>query len=152
MKTIIVKPIMMVIVVIALVHYALYLKTGEIPWKRWQVPDISLPAVFSKSVPQAKNLLPGTKTRVYTWVDENGVTHYSQEPPPADVAVRELEVDSANINVMQSVAITSADEPPTASPVGNFGAGENTPLQKAQEAAALLEARDANQKKILDSL
>lgn len=152
MKTIIVKSIMMVIVVIAMVHYALYLKTGRIPWEGWQGPNISLPRSLPKSLPQAKNLLPGTKTRVYTWVDGNGVTHYSQEPPPANVSGRELEVDSASVNVMQSVAIPPPDEAEAGPAAGNFGTGEKTPLQKTQEAAALLEARDAKQKKILDSL
>ncbi|MCE9854304.1 DUF4124 domain-containing protein [Shewanella chilikensis] len=33
-------------------------------------------------------------TPIYTWVDENGVTHYSQEPPPQRQAT---ELDSQNL-------------------------------------------------------
>ncbi|GAB1146083.1 hypothetical protein AYI74_21620 [Shewanella algae] len=33
-------------------------------------------------------------TPIYTWVDENGVTHYSQEPPPQQQAT---ELDSQNL-------------------------------------------------------
>lgn len=147
MKTIIAKSIMMVIVIIAMVHYALYLKTGRIPWEGWQTPKLSLPTDLAK----AKNVLPGSKTRVYTWVDDNGVTHYSQEPPPAHITGRELEVDAANVNVMQSVAVPERDDEVRTQ--GTItGGGERTPLEKAQEAAALLEAREMKQKKILDSI
>lgn len=151
MKTVIIKSVMLVFIVIGLVHYALYLKTGRLPWAGWQGPQLSLPA----SLPSVGKLAPSSKTEVYKWVDENGVVNYSQEPPPANTDGQVLVVD-ANTNVIQGIKLTQ--ESPAAAPasvlIGDSAAGgnEKTPIEKAQEAKALLEARDRAQKSILDSL
>lgn len=153
MKTLIVKCVMMVIIVIGLVHYALYLKTGQLPWQSPMLGNLvteTLPAISLESVK------PGSdKTRVYKWVDEQGVVNYSQEPPPDQANTEMLEIDP-DVNLIQGTPVTA----PVAAPrprsvlIGDSSSseGSQTPIEKAQAAKALLEARDREQKKILDSL
>lgn len=158
MKSAIIKSFMVVFIVIALVHYALYLRTGRLPWGESSpgMPSFSksLPTSLPKSLPTVESLTSGGKTQVYKWVDENGVIHYSQEPPPeeAQAQAQSLELDPANLNVM---AAPVPQEAPASSPVvggpSSFDDGK-TPIEKAREAAELLQARDQAQKKMLDSL
>lgn len=151
MKTLIVKSIMMLVVIVGLIHYALYLKTGQLPWGTdWKGPSLSVPV----SLPSVDNMLPSSKTRVYKWVDEHGVVNYSQEPPPANLQGQTLEVDS-NVNIIQGTPLPepSDDSPrPRSVLLGEPGGEEMTPIEKAIEAKELLEARDREQKKMLDSL
>jgi hypothetical protein len=158
MKTIVIKSIMVVIIVIAMVHYALYLKTGRLPWADGRGPSISLPGMPDLNMQRVQELVPSSKTRVYKWVDENGVLNYSQEPPPANVEGQVVEVD-ANVNIIQSTPVPAPESDqaqgrPRSIFIGEGGTGaeEKTPVEKAQEVKELLEARDREQKKILDSL
>jgi hypothetical protein len=155
MKTAIVKSLMVVVVVIAMVHYALYLKTGRLPW---DTGVLNKP--LSAGLPQVsldKMLPTSSKTKVYKWVDEQGVTNFSQEPPPAAIASEVLEVD-ANVNLIQSTPVMSELKATAARPrsilIGDSsnGTAEMSPIEKAQAATAALEARNHEQKKILDSL
>lgn len=159
MKTVIIKSIMVVIIVIAMVHYALYLKTGKLPWAGGGGSGISLPITLPDiGIQGVQKLVPSSKTRVYKWVDERGVLNYSQEPPPANLEGQVVEVDG-NINIIQSTPVPPADADhspsrPRSTLIGEAGAfdAEKTPIEKAQEVKALLEARDREQKKILDSI
>jgi hypothetical protein len=161
MKTLIVKSIMMIIIIVAMVHYALYLRTGKLPWSGWQGETISLPTslpILPTSLSNAEDMLPSSKTRVYKWVDEQGVLNYSQEPPPASITSKAMDVD-ANVNLIQGTPLPQIEESDTSSRprsvlLGESGYGEEeqTPIEKAEEARALLEEREKEMKKILDSL
>lgn len=152
MKSAIIKSFMVVFIVIALVHYALYLRTGRLPWGESSPGMPSFSKSLPTSLPSVESLTSGGKTQVYKWVDENGVIHYSQEPPPEEAQAQSLELDPANLNVM---AAPVPQEAPASSPVvggpSSFDDGK-TPIEKAREAAELLQARDQAQKKMLDSL
>jgi hypothetical protein len=153
MKAVIVKCAMLVVIIISLVHYALYLKTGQLPW---QSPMLS--NVLSESLPVMKlesAKLGSGKTQVYKWIDEQGVLNYSQEPPPATVTSEVLEVDP-NVNLIQG---TSPSAPVTATRPQSILIGDSTtneqpqtPIEKAQAAKALLEARNREQQEVLDRL
>lgn len=158
MKTVIIKSIMLIVVVIGLVHYALYLKTGRLPWGSSGGPNLSLPASLSKaSLPTMDKVMPASTTKIYKWVDENGVLNYSQEPPPASANGELVEVN-ANVNIIQSTPVPTAEPTAAGRPksalIGNssLGDSEKTPVEKAQEAKDLLEAREREMKKILDNL
>lgn len=152
MKSAIIKSFMVVFIVIALVHYALYLRTGRLPWGESSPGMPSFSKSLPTSLPSVESLTSGGKTQVYKWVDENGVIHYSQEPPPEEAQAQSLELDPANLNVMAAPVPLEA---PASGPVGRepppFDDGK-TPIEKAREAAELLQARDQAQKKMLDSL
>lgn len=157
MKTLIIKSIMLVIIIVALGHYALYLKTGQLPWVNWQGPAISLPS-WPLSTEHTNSILPSSKTKIYTWVDEQGVLNYSQESPPANLASKEIEVDG-NINLMQATPLpkpSNADTPTGRRSLllgdGSPSDDARSPIEKAEDARALLEAREQEMKKILDTL
>jgi len=150
MKSAIIKAFMLLFVVIGLVHYALYLRTGRLPWADGSpgVPSISLP----KSLPRLDSPISGGKTQVYKWVDENGVIHYSQEPPPDGTQAQSLELDPADVNrIPAPVPQETLAATPTANGPAVLDDGK-TPIEKAREAAELMKARDQAQQKILDSL
>ena len=55
-------------------------------------------------------------TTIYKWVDKDGVTHFSQEPPPADIQTAE-QLDSSRLEPARigSVAPTTPTAPSSAS-------------------------------------
>lgn len=153
MKAVIVKCLMMLVIIVGLVHYALYLKTGQLPWQSPMLNNVlseSLPALPLESVKRGSG-----KTQVYKWVDEQGVLNYSQEPPPATVTSEVLEVDP-NVNLIQGTPPSApiAATRPHSILIGDSTTNEQpqTPIEKAQAAKALLEARNREQQKVLDSL
>src|SRR5690606_4747474 len=90
-----------------------YLKTGRLPWDSGV-----LNSPLSAGLPSVSldTMLPiSSKTTVYKWVDEQGVTNFSQEPPPAAVTSEVLEVD-ANVNLMQSTPVMSESQATAARP------------------------------------
>ena len=162
MKTLFVKSIMLLVVIVGLIHYALYLKTGQLPWgDGWKGPNLPTPSSLPgiDSLLSVDNLAPSSKIRVYKWVDEHGVVNYSQEPPPANLQGQTLEVDS-NVNIILGMPLpepgsSTDNQRPRSVLLGEAGESaeaEKTPIEKAIEAKELLEARDLEQKKILDSL
>ena len=175
MKKIICKSIALLVVVIGLVNYLVYLKTGQMPVKEfvssardfsWSLPDmpqISLPESIQKLGNSATDMLPENQTRIYKWTDAHGVVHYSEEPP-LDIPAQEMLIDP-NTNVVKGLA---PEEFVKINPQNSLGGGayligddsagepgintESPPLEQAIKAKELLEQRNQQQQKILDTL
>ena len=81
------------------------MQTGKLPF---DFTNIKAPSLSSLS---PSNLNPlGQKATVYKWVDENGVTQFSTEPPPeANQQAEVLELDARDVNTMQAVEIPAKD-------------------------------------------
>lgn len=104
MKWLLVKLVMMAVVMVGLLNYALYLKTGQSPlanidWSmpKIKVPDVSLPDV---KMPDFGGDTEGEIATVYKWVDDDGVINYSQTKPPGVNQFDTMEVDP-NTNLVQ---------------------------------------------------
>lgn len=76
MKSLIIKCIIMVMLALGVSNYLIYIKTGKMPFSfdRFNAPSFS-------ALPDVPKLIGGGKEQAYKWTDENGVTHYSSEPP-----------------------------------------------------------------------
>jgi hypothetical protein len=67
--------------------------------KRARRPDIKLQCSFASPT----NAIPASAQTVKKWVDEDGVTHYSdQKPAGAGDGIREIEVPDANVTEFES--------------------------------------------------
>ncbi len=102
LKGLIFKMIAMVIVMVGISNYMLYIMTGRSPFDGFKLPSVS--DAIPNSIDDIKPSLGGKQT-VYKWVDENGVTQYSSEPPP-NQATTSLELDPET-NIIQSVEVPS---------------------------------------------
>lgn len=114
MKWLIVKVLMLAVVMVGMLNYALYLKTGQSPLSniQWGVPEVKLPEVkmpdislpdFTKS--------EGDVVTVYKWVDDQGVINYSQEQP---VRVGQFDIIAVdpNTNLVQGDSIPEPEVAP----------------------------------------
>ena len=154
MAKIILKMVVMLVVVVGVSNYALYIMTGKTPFStnNLKMPDISAPSVDS--------LVNGGKTTAYKWTDENGVVHYSSEPPPEHRQVEVLEVDP-NVNLVQGVEKKEeiagpgsqgpGSQPALDLPGGNVYSPENVQklIQDAKDVQQKLNERYKEQEKIV---
>ncbi len=154
MKSLIIKAIFMVITFAGISQYMLYLMTGKHPFSGVEAPTLSLePAKLRELAPI------GNKQTVYKWVDENGVTQYSSEPPPENVRTQTLELDP-RLNIVQGTEAPQAAEKPKsqppalALPEGPIYSPEtiNKLINDAQNVQNLLDERYQQQNKALKNL
>lgn len=161
-KKLVVKVTIMMVIMVGVGNYAVYLMTGKSPFStddikvpKLGVPKLEVPVLSNLSVPS----LPAQKETAYKWTDENGVVHYSTEPPEnQQAAVKKLEVDP-NQNVIQSVEIAEAkNQQTTAETAQNptiqspYSAGAAKKLiEDAKNVQNLLNERYEKQKRIIDS-
>ncbi|WNO10357.1 DUF4124 domain-containing protein [Teredinibacter sp. KSP-S5-2] len=98
MKKLIFKVVVMVAVMVGISNYMLYLITGKSPFSasNFKVPDVSS---VSSEIKKANPM--GNKETAYKWTDENGVVHYSSEPPPEQIAEK-MEVNP-DTNLVQGL-------------------------------------------------
>lgn len=149
MAKMIFKMVVMLVVVVGVSNYALYIMTGKTPFSAndLKMPDISAPSVDS--------LVNGGKTTAYKWTDENGVVHYSSEPPPEKQQVEVLEVDP-NVNLVQGIQKKEevpgpGSQPSLDLPSGNVYSPENVQklIQDAKDVQQKLNERYKEQEKIV---
>ena len=149
MAKMIFKMVVMLAVVVGVSNYALYIMTGKTPFSAndLKMPDISAPNVDS--------LVNGGKTTAYKWTDENGVVHYSSEPPPEQQQVEVLEVDP-NVNLVQGVQKKEevpgpGSQPALDLPGGNVYSPKNVQklIQDAKDVQQKLNERYQEQEKIV---
>lgn len=149
MAKIIFKMVVMLVVVVGVSNYALYIMTGKTPFSAndLKMPDISAPGVDS--------LVNGGKTTAFKWTDENGVVHYSSEPPPEHQQVEVLEIDP-NVNLVQGVQKKEevpgpGPQPALDLPSGNVYSPENVQklIQDAKDVQKKLNERYQEQEKIV---
>ena len=96
MGKLILKIAVMMFIVLGISNYMMYLTTGKSPFSF--SGKAALPELGS-----SKNLLPARKETAYRWRDENGVIHYSSEPPP-NAEAEKLEVDPST-NLIQGLEL-----------------------------------------------
>ncbi|QSX33040.1 DUF4124 domain-containing protein [Shewanella avicenniae] len=73
-------------------------------------------------------------TTIYKWVDKNGVTHFSQDPPPADQTVQQLDANSMEPQKIGTVAPERTNDTPATDP-----AAEKLRAQNAEQAKSICE-------------
>ena len=118
-------------------------------WRNWQNPTATI----------TPRINPSTTTEVYKWKDENGVTHYSSEEPPAHLLSQKLAVNP-NTNLIQGDR--SEPEPEQAQQESKQEPTIQGPLyhpdtikeltDKAKDVERLLQERAEQQEKILEGL
>jgi len=153
MKKMIFKALFMLLVVTGLSNYLIYLNTGQAPFT---IDSFKLDNI---SAPDLGNLAPQGDDTAYKWVDENGVTQYSSEPPPEHIRAQTLTIDpNTNLVAGTKPKEEKKDPPKTPSgaalPTGNIYKPEtiNKLMDDAKNVQTLLEDRKAQQDKVLDGL
>ncbi len=145
------KMVLMLAIVVGISNYMLYIMTGKTPFS---ASDIKMPDL---SAPDIKSIANGGKTTAYKWKDENGVIHYSSEPPPEQQQVEVLEVDG-NVNLVQGLReqeeIPGPSQNPEGTidmPSGNVYSPENIQklIRDAKEVQQKLNERYSEQEKIM---
>ena len=93
------KATLPLVAIAGVLSYGLYLKGGD-PMKMWSTVGNRLAGSIRESgantIQSVQSLNPvgqgsQTNTTVYTWVDENGTTHFGSNPPPG-VAARSMTI------------------------------------------------------------
>lgn len=159
----------MLFVVTGISSYMLYLTTGQHPLSHWkqQLSGFDLQNVKNSvsnlgeklpSLPVDGNNSLSSEQTVYKWVDENGVTQYSEEPPQEGVEKTELKLD-INTNIVQGTPVQQNDETDEASeevatanaPANLVPANTRQLIQDAQQVQELLKQRDQQMRETIDS-
>lgn len=148
MKKLIFKCIFVVVVALGASNYMMYIMTGKLPFSKDSLPSFDSPSMPSFSE---------AKTTAYKWTDENGVTHYSSEPPPDPAKLAEkMEVDP-NTNLIQGlreeseeVGEIASDQPAGPDFSGNIYSPEN--VKKLVEDAKAIQGQMDERAKALEDL
>jgi len=112
MGKLIFKAVALLVITVGMSHYGMYLMTGKSPLSDFSFSAPDIPSFSAPSLPQGRET-------AYKWTDENGVTHYSSEPPQNQQA-KAIEVDP-NTNLVQGMKIEpKAEKAPEASAQNNI--------------------------------
>ncbi len=176
MKMLIFKAILVVLIALGASNYLVYLQTGKAPFdfNDLQLPDmptdlipselpkvsLQLPDISLDSLKQDKPAANAGTDTIYKWVDENGVTQLSSEPPPAQQNAQILVVDP-NANVIQSAGQVSGpetdDKQATATAPSPLLQGQvyspsqvNKLMDDAKNVQQLLNDRYENQRRVIE--
>lgn len=132
-----IKTLVSMAIMIGISSYLLYLRTGQTPWsllgihsvsdlQRAATPELNLQQLADQALRKAGNLTDSAKSKVaditdaeilkpaapqqvYRWVDAQGVTHFSEQPPEGVTSVPvTLRPDR---NVIQGLPQAEADNP-----------------------------------------
>lgn len=134
-----IKTLLSMAIMIGISSYLLYLRTGQTPWgllgihsvsdlTRAATPELNLQQLADQALRQAGTLTdtardkvaditdaeilkPAAPQQVYRWVDEQGVTHFS-EMPPEGVAADTIAL-APDRNLIRGTPETSEPRPPT---------------------------------------
>ncbi|MFT5082355.1 MAG: hypothetical protein ACI9Y1_000380 [Lentisphaeria bacterium] len=165
MGKLIFKMVVMVVIFIGISNYMLYIMTGKLPF---DIRSISMPSFsvdeLMPSAPALGALSSGSDTEtVYKWVDENGVTQYSNEQPPqlgevnTEQSLKVLILDP-NENIIQAVKIPAKEEVKKKVapdlPTGNVYNPANVKklMDDAKNVKKLLDDRAKAQEKLLNDM
>ena len=102
------------------------------------------------------NVVTDEKVQVYRWRDENGVTQFSNTPPPAGMAAEQVVLDPDS-NLMQAVKKPEAEtkqvvQAETAVPNPYSVNGMEKVLEDARAVESMLQQRHEQQQKMLNDL
>ena len=155
MGKLIFKVVVMTAVFIGISNYILYVQTGKSPFDMASFmaggsSDDSQAAMDKLLGKPAKPV----KEEVYTWKDENGVTHFSKTKPLHMEEAEKLEVGE-NTNIMQSVPVNREKEAPktkvNTENIGYSPSNVQNLMKDAQNIEKLLQERYEEQTKAIDS-
>ncbi|PCK02945.1 MAG: hypothetical protein COA42_21605 [Alteromonadaceae bacterium] len=104
MNKLIIKVVFMVVFMVGLTSYMTYVQTGKSPFdfSNMSAPDISLNADSIKGLLPSGGGAESGKDVFYKWVDDDGLTQYTQVPPPEHIKAEVIALDP-NMNVIQGV-------------------------------------------------
>lgn len=144
-----------IFIAVAATHYLLYLKTGRMPdlsVPDFSLPDIRLPAVTLPfpSEDKAGSSAPLSDKPVYTWRDERGVLHFSENPPETGQA--DIFHSDRPVNLMNAVQVPASEANAPARHPQYSERESGSAIDRAIEARELLERRQAEQQRVLDRL
>ena len=112
MNKFVIKVIVLLAIMLGMSNYMMYIMTGKLPFDigSLKAPDLSL------EMPDLEDLNPSKltgsssgKSTIYKWVDENGVTVYSESPPPQQIESESITIDP-NANIVQATKITEKEK------------------------------------------
>lgn len=157
MIKIILKALIAVVVVIGLINYVSYLKTGKsiLNFNKIPVPEISFDASDIKQFVPSISKSKAEQGDLYKWVDSNGVTQYTQKPPAEHIKFDIISVNP-KANILPEVQ-TPADENSTDSKREQFTGLSKTPnnieqlIEDAKNVQEVLGNRAAQQEKEINS-
>lgn len=105
-------------------------------------PVINQESDVVKSLPDTPSTTESTPGKVYKWVDDNGLTHYGDQPPAKDMVPIDLPaiqiLDSIEVEAQQSPTPESAPITSTASPIPDYQLNITAP--KDNETLAMSDA------------
>ncbi len=105
MKMLLFKLFAVVVIVAGASNYLIYLKTGHMPLREWVADLKNMKAPSAEDVlDKVKDSAPigDKKVKIYTWKDENGQVHYSNQEEKAAKGAQEKMV-STKLNTIPSV-------------------------------------------------
>ncbi|SMF07382.1 protein of unknown function [Alteromonadaceae bacterium Bs31] len=150
MKKLIFKVLIAVVIMVGLSNYGLYLTTGKTPFA-----NMSFSSLFANtSLDDLKPELPKGNDTAYKWTDENGLVHYSSEPPSDSETAKRLDVDP-DVNMIQGIEpsspAASAPQAPQTPQLSNpySAEGIQQTLDKARNVQKILDERHEKQKKLM---
>lgn len=144
MKMFLFKLCAVAVIVAGACNYVIYLKTGRMPAREWvnNLKNMKAPSA-GEVMDSVRDAAPigDKKVKIYTWKDENGRVHYSNQEEKVAKGAQEQMV-STKINSMQAVKPREPVEPTGAD--GTVGAGLNAQTQDIEEQLRIIrEARKA---------
>ncbi len=106
----IIKIVIMLVIVTGMSNYVMYIMTGKTPFSSidFSLPNFSFSSLKSEVGEITGDIgatvpgVPSDNQTVYKWVDANGVTQYTSEPPPAGQEFTSLNLDP-NTNIVQGL-------------------------------------------------
>ena len=132
-------------------NYVLYVMTGKVPFDLDKLMSGDSSSLFSG----AGKIIPGKKETVFKWVDDQGVTHFTEEVPDESLQSEKMELDP-NVNIIQSVKIEkekeTKKEPSAPSGISYNPKDVKKLMDDAKNVEKLLQDRHDQQSEMLDSL
>lgn len=139
MKMLLFKMFAVVVIVAGASNYLIYLKTGRMPLREWvaDLKNMRAPGA-GELVDKVKDSAPigDKKVKIYTWKDENGQVHYSNQEQKAAKGAQEKLV-STKINTLPAVT-------PRASFEATGASAPEAPADMDEQLRRLREAKQAH--------
>jgi len=136
MKMLLFKLFAVMVIVAGASNYLIYLKTGRMPLREWVADFKNMKAPSAESLlDKVKDSAPigDKKVKIYTWKDENGQVHYSNQEEKIAKGAQEKMV-STKLNTIPSVK-------PRASAEASGASEPDAPADMDEQIRRLREAR-----------
>lgn len=125
------------------IMYNVWQKPSKHDWNRSD--NMKYSTVLSLTIAMliaASSVSAAKKSKFYKWTDENGVVHYTQEPPPEQVQADELTVqDLGPASIDTAAEEDASDDESESSSIDSVNDRLAAEAEKFREQAAVLEER-----------